>query len=208
MLSVERRHAQQGRGDMNLVERAKAILQNPKSEWKVIEGEQDGTGTLFWNYVIPLAAIPPAAAFVGTSMTGYVGYRLNFFSGLTWAVTIYVLTLASVWVTAFIIDFLAGAFGARKNFGNAMRVSVYAPTAAWLAGVFDVNPALAFLSLMGLYSFYLLSTGLGELMKPPAGKLLAYTIAVVLCIAVLWLIALGLAAMTFGLHLSEFTARP
>jgi preprotein translocase subunit SecE len=45
-------------------------------------------------------------------------------------------------------------------------------------------------------------------MKPPAEKLLSYTITVVACSAVLWLIVLGIAAMTLGLHLSAFTAMP
>jgi hypothetical protein len=58
---------------MNLVERIKAILQNPKSEWKVIEGEQHSASYLFANYVAILAAIPPVAAFIGVSMTGFVG---------------------------------------------------------------------------------------------------------------------------------------
>jgi Yip1 domain len=185
---------------MNLVERAKAILQNPKSEWLVIEGETQSTGALFWNYVVPLAAILPVAAFIGTSVTGYVGYRLGFFSGLARAVTIYVLTLASVYVMAFVIDFLAGTFGGQRNFSNAMKVSVYAPTAAWLASIFDVNPAIAFLSIMGLYSFYLLYTGLAVLMKPPPDKVLLYTIAVSACVFVFWLAILGVPAVIFGMR--------
>jgi hypothetical protein len=193
---------------MNLVERAKAILQNPKAEWPVIEGEQHSTGYLFINYAAILAAIPPVAAFVGLCLTGYTGYRLNFLLGLVWALIVYVLGLVSIFVVAYVIDALAGVFGGRRNFNNAMKVSVYAPTAAWLANIFDVQPPLAFLSLVGLYSFYLLYTGLAALMKPPAEKLLSYTIAVVLGGAVLWLIVLGIAAMTLGLHLSAFTAMP
>ncbi len=89
-----------------------------------------------------------------------------------------------------------------------MKVSVYAPTAAWVAAVFDVNPPMAFLSLIGLYSLYLLYTGLAALMKPPAEKLMAYTVAVTLCALVIWAVVLGLAAMTLGLRLSAFTAMP
>ena len=35
-----------------------------------------------------------------------------------------------------------------KNFNNAMRVSSYAATAAWLAGVFNIIPALSFLGIL------------------------------------------------------------
>jgi hypothetical protein len=53
---------------MNLVERIKAILQYSKSEWKVIEGEQNSAGYLFNNYAAILTAIPPVAAFIGVSI--------------------------------------------------------------------------------------------------------------------------------------------
>jgi hypothetical protein len=47
----------------------------------VIEGEQHGVGYLF-IYAAILAAIPPVAAFIDVSMTGSVGYRFDFVSGL------------------------------------------------------------------------------------------------------------------------------
>jgi len=66
---------------------------------------------------------------------------MGLLSGLLYAVVVYLLTLIGVFVMAFIIDVLAGVFGARRNFDNAMRVSAYAPTAAWVVGVFNLIPA-------------------------------------------------------------------
>jgi hypothetical protein len=86
--------------------------------------------------------------------------------------------LVGVFVVAYIIDFLAGTFGARKNLDDAMKVSAYAPTAAWVAGVFNIIPALASLGILGLYSLYLLYAGIAALMKPAADKAVIYTIAV------------------------------
>jgi len=80
--------------------------------------------------------------------------------GLARAVVVYVLSLVGVFVVAYIIDFLAGTFGARKSPDNAMRVSAYSPTAAWVVGVFNIIPALSFLGILGLYSLYLLYTGI------------------------------------------------
>ena len=51
-----------------------------------------------------------------------------------------------------------------------MKVAVYAPTAAWVAGIFTSVPPLAFLAFLALYSLYLLHTGLAALMKPPAAR--------------------------------------
>jgi hypothetical protein len=121
---------------MNLVERVKGILLQPKSEWSTIEGEPGSAGYLIPNYVAIVAAIPAVCTFIGTSLIG-MGYRISLGLGLARAIAVYVLSLIGVFVVAYIIDFLAGTFGARKSPDNAMRVSAYSPTAAWVAGVFN-----------------------------------------------------------------------
>jgi hypothetical protein len=80
-----------------------------------------------------------------------------------------------------------------------MKVSAYAPTAAWLAGVFNIIPALSFLSILGLYSLYLLYTGIVALMKPASNNALIYTIAVIVCAIIVWVVILAIPAMLFGM---------
>jgi hypothetical protein len=171
---------------MNLFERIKAILLEPKSEWAVIGREPGDFGYLFYTYVAYVAAIPPVCTFIGTVIIGWGSYRVGLVSGLIHAIIAYVLTLVGVFVVAYIIDFLAGVFGGQKNIDNAMKVSAYAPTAAWVVGVFNLIPPLAILGILGLYSLYLLYTGIAALMKPPADKAIIYTIAVVVCVIVVW----------------------
>ena len=55
---------------MNLFERVKGILLNPRAEWSVIEREQGDVAYLFMNYVAILAAIPAVCGFIGTSLIG------------------------------------------------------------------------------------------------------------------------------------------
>ncbi|HMA57815.1 MAG TPA: Yip1 family protein [Pseudolabrys sp.] len=184
---------------MNLVERIKGILLQPKMEWAKIESERGDAGYLFSNYVAIVAAIPPICTFIGTSIIGFGSYRLGIGIGLVRAVVVYVLTLVGVFVVGYIIDFLAGTFGARKNLESAMKVSAYAPTAAWLAGVFNLLPVLSFLSILGLYSLYLLYTGIAVLMRPAASNALIYTIAVIVCAIVVWVVILAVPAMLFGM---------
>jgi hypothetical protein len=184
---------------MNLVERVKNILLQPNSEWAVIEREPGDAGYLFPNYVCIVAAIPPVCSFIGTSIIGFGPFRVGLVSGLLHAVVVYVLTLVGVFVVAYIIDFLAGYFDGQKNLDNAMRVSAYAPTAAWVCGVFNIIPALVILGILGLYSLYLLHTGIASLMKPPAAKALIYTIAVVVCVFVVYLIIFSIVGALFGL---------
>jgi hypothetical protein len=137
--------------------------------------------------------------FIGTSVIGFGAFRVGFGVGLVRAIVVYVLSLVGVFVVAYIIDFLAGTFGARKNLDNAMRVSAYAPTAAWVAGVFNIIPALSFLGILGLYSLYLLYTGIIALMRPEPSKALVYTIAVIVCAIIVWIIIFGITALLFGL---------
>ena len=184
---------------MNLVDRVKAILLQPKSEWKVIEAEPGSAGYLFPNYVMIVAAIPPVCSFIGMTLIGIGPIHVGIGVALVRAIVTYALGLAGVFVMAYVIDFLAGTFGGRRNLDNAMKVSAYTPTAAWLAGVFGLVPMLSILSLLGLYSLYLLHTGIAALMKPPANKALIYTIAVIVVMMVIWLVIGGIVFAMFGM---------
>jgi hypothetical protein len=183
---------------MNLVDRIKNILLQPKSEWAAIEREPGDVGYLFSNYVAIVAAIPPVSTFIGTTIVGLGPYRIGIVGGLLRAIIVYLLTLAGVFVVAYVIDFLAGTFGARKNLDNAMRVSAYAPTAAWVASVFNIIPLLGILSILGLYSLYLLHTGLVALMRPTPDRALVYTIAVIVCVVIVWVVIFAIPAALFG----------
>ena len=184
---------------MNLVERVKAILLQPKSEWQVIEGESGEPGYLYPNYVMILAAIPAVATYIGTSVIGFGPMHVGIGTGLWHAIVSYVLSLAAVYVMAYVIDFFAGVFDGRRDLNNAMKVAAFAPTAAWVAGVFGIVPVLSILSLLGLYSLYLLHTGIVALMKPPANKAVIYTVAVIVVMFVIWMVVGGILFAMFGM---------
>ncbi|MFW9777128.1 YIP1 family protein, partial [Brucella melitensis] len=84
-----------------------------------------------------------------------------------------------VYVLALVINALAPTFGGTQNQGQALKVAVYASTAAMLGGVFSLLPALAILGLVAaLYSLYLLYLGLPLLMRSPAARAVPYTAVV------------------------------
>jgi hypothetical protein len=182
---------------MDLVGRAKGILLDPKAEWHVVEAEPADTGALLKGYVAILAAIPAVCGFIGTSIVGIGGYRTPFLFGIVSAITGYVITFVGVYVMAFVIDELAEKFGGRRSFANAFKIAVYAPTAAWLASVFTAIPILAVLAALGLYTFYLLYTGLPILMKVPDDNVLGYFLAVLVCAVIVWALILFVPAMLF-----------
>jgi uncharacterized protein YqgC (DUF456 family) len=112
----------------------------------------------------------------------------------------YVLTLASVYVMALVIDALAEPFGARKDRLQALKVAAYSATAGWLAGIFGLFPPLSLLAILGLYSAFLLYRGLGVVMKAPAEKALGYAASVIVVLLVLAIVfaALNTCAMGVG----------
>ncbi len=175
------------------VEHAREILLHPKQEWLLIDKEPTTAVDLYRSYIIPLAAIGPVAAIIGWSLFGipvpFAGrYRMPFGSALASGFARYVLALLGVFVLALVIDALAPTFSGQKNRLQALKLSAYASTAAWCAGIFSLFPALAFLGVLGLYSLYLLYSGLPVLMKAPREKSAGYTLVVVVCAFVLFVV--------------------
>ncbi|HEX8216851.1 MAG TPA: Yip1 family protein [Allosphingosinicella sp.] len=175
-----------------LFDRVRDILIKPAAEWPVIDAEPATVGSVFVPYALILAAIGPLAGLIGGQVFG-----LNFglFSwtppigtAISMAVVGYVISLATVFVLALIIDALAPTFGGTKNQVNATKLAVYSWTAFWVAGIFGIIPALAILGLVGLYSFYLLHLGLPVLMRVPQDKASGYTVVVVLIAIVLYVL--------------------
>lgn len=170
---------------MNLVERVKNILLQPKTEWGAIAGESTSVADLYKAYIVPLAAIGPAASIVGMSVVGislpFTGtFRVPLTSAVAHGITSYVLALVGVFVIALIIDALAPTFGGEKNQIQALKVAAYASTPSWLAGIVLLLPMLGIVGLLaGLYSLYLLYLGLPLLMKAPQEKAVGYTAVVV-----------------------------
>src|ERR1700704_2294153 len=164
---------------MKLVDRVKAILLTPRTEWPVIEQERTTMTDLFIGYVAILAAIPEVAHLIGQSFIGET--RAPIVSGLLRAVIAYVASIAMVYVIAGVINLLVPRFGGEKSFSNALKLSVYSHTPLWLAGVFLLIPGLNFLLILGVYGVYLLWVGLPMLMRVPNDRAFSYAIVVTVC---------------------------
>jgi hypothetical protein len=193
----------EGPGRGGLVARVQGILLRPKSEWEVIDREPATTRGLFAGYVCILAAIPAVCALIGGQIFGYgflfVHVHPTLLNSIVGAVISYLLGLATTFVLAFIIDALAPSFGGEKVQIQAMKVAAYSGTAGWVAGVFSLVPALAFIgALCGLYGLYLLYTGLPRVMKSPPEKTLGYTIVTIICAIVLYLVVAAVMGVVAG----------
>jgi len=175
-----------------LQEHAQGLMkraQAPEETWPIIAEETDEPKQVFLRYVLPLAAIGPVASFIGGQVFGYgafgVSWRPSFFGGLSQAITSYVLSLAAIWLIAWVANFLSPKFDGKDDFSSAFRLAAYSMTAAWIVGIVGLIPALSILSLAALYSLYLLYKGGPVVMGVSKDKALIYTaFTVVIAIAI------------------------
>jgi hypothetical protein len=187
---------------MALIERVKSILLNPKQTWPVIAAEGGDVASIYTGYVMILAAIPAVAGFIGLSLVGVnvlgTSYRMPVLGGVVQMIVSYLLTLAMVFVLALIVNALAPTFGGTKNQVQALKLVAYGCTAAFLGGIFSLIPMLAILGLIaGLYTIYLIYSGIAVMMRCPADKAGAYT-AVVIVIGIIAGIVIGAVAALFS----------
>ncbi len=168
-----------------IIERAKAIILNPRLTWQTIKGESADLKHLMLNYAAPLALIPPVSSFIGLALFGVripTGHMLRPSLGELLAITVlgYLVSLLSVFLVGLVINLLAPYFGSKADFNQAMKVSIYSATPIWLVGIFSLLPGLGILAVLGLYSIYLLVLGLPELLETPPDKILWYTLSIIL----------------------------
>lgn len=165
---------------MNLIERVKNILLQPREEWAKIAAESATPQSLYLGYIMILAAIGPIVTLLGLG-----GFGAGF--GIRVAILGYINSLIAVAVLALIVDFLATNFGGTKDYVSALKLTAYSFTAAWVAQIALLIPFLGRVVVLvaAIYGFYLFFLGAPVLKKCAADKAVTFTIVVLLCAVVL-----------------------
>lgn len=190
---------------MNLIERAKNILLSPKTEWNVIAGETATLSSLLTSYVIPLALIPTAAAFLSglfwTSKLLGFGMRYTIIA----ACGAFVSAIISYVVTTYVVDMLATNFQSKKDLGSSAQLVAYSATASWVASILGIVPFVGWLAAVagGIYAIYLMYLGLGPVKKTPEDQRVIYLIIIIVVFIVIsmvinWLLISMFFAGTMG----------
>jgi hypothetical protein len=166
----------------SLIERIKSILVDPDTEWPIIADERTTVAAVYRDYVLILAAIPAVFGFVKGSLIGIevpmIGtIRVGIGAGIAAMIVSYALGVAQVYVIARIVDALAPTFAAQRDPLQALKLSAYAFTAAWVAGLGQIVPWVGALIALagGFYSIYLFYLGLPVLTKCPRDQAVSYT---------------------------------
>lgn len=189
--------------------RVTKVLTDPKNEWPVIEKEPTTLEKLYKGYIIPLAAIPVIASFIGTVFIGvnmgFLGtYRTPIVRGVFWAIVSYVLALAAVYIAAFVVNKLAPTFQSQPSDTQSLKLVAYAETPVWIAGALHILPFLGALAglIGGLYAIYLFYLGLPVMMKTPQDKVIPYMLVAAVVIIVLMFCVTVITGMIVGTGLA------
>lgn len=175
----------------SIFKRVKQLFVQPNDVWDTIREETPDVKTIFLNYVLPLAIILPVAKifgwlFIGTREGQTITYTTSgwnyiIFEGLI----ILIVSIATLFIAAFIISLLSETFKAKENFPRSFQLISYTLTPIWVGGVFYIVPALSFLGgLLGLYSFLLFYFGFQKMINIEDDLKISFFILSVLLIIV------------------------
>ncbi|MES2355699.1 MAG: Yip1 family protein [Pseudomonadota bacterium] len=186
---------------MNAVVRIQNVILDPISEWTTISQESISTKELYSWHVIPLAAIGPAASFMASSFD--VMSKVPVAVGVYTAIVSYVFMLLSVYILALIVTGLTVILGDEKNEMQALQITAYAYTPAWLASILYAVPFLELVSIFGsFYAVYLFHVGISVLMKVPAWKAFCYALVVTIGALALAYVPVVISKSTLNLYRS------
>jgi hypothetical protein len=185
---------------MNLIDRVKNIIASPNKEWDVIAVEQPDASKIVTGYVLPLTALAAIAAFIGYGLIGFriLGFRVTGMEwGLYYALTAFIAGIASVYLTALVIDMLAPSFNSEKNFNRSLQLVAYSFTPMWIGGLLSIFPPIALIGSL---------FGIPKLKKTPADKHVGYfVVSLIALIVVYWIlvwilhsILLNIFGLSFG----------
>jgi len=150
-----------------------ALLYEPSKEWANISDKKQSISHIYLTYLIFFAAIPPAAAFIGSTYVGWqIGdgdtHTLTTQSALYLSVIAYIAILVAVFVLSAFIQWMAKTYGAKPSLAECVNLTAYSFTPLFLAGFLGAFPILWLDMLVTLFaigmSVNLLFKGVPELM--------------------------------------------
>jgi hypothetical protein len=174
---------------MNIADRIKTVLLDPRAEWPRIATEPATVQSLYTGWIMLLAAIGPLMILLSTTLfAGALGFGFAF--GVRAAIAAYINALIGVAVLSMIVDVLAPSFGGSKDYVRSLKLIAYSFTPVWVAQIALIVPVLGWLVVLAgaIYGFYLFFLGAPLLGRCSLEKAVPYTIVVVLCAIVLSII--------------------
>ncbi|GAB3009034.1 hypothetical protein GCM10027051_07200 [Niabella terrae] len=178
---------------MNLIDRVKNILTEPKLEWEKIKAEEATLQSLLTGYVIPLSLLAGLANFLKYIVFSSI---FGFTYGIAYTLFAVLATIVVFVIATYIIDALAPSFKSEKNLNRSAQLVAYAGTAGYVASLFSFIPFLGgLLALAGaVYSIYLFYLGLTPMKKTPEDQKVIYIVVYILVSWAIYMVLMGVVA--------------
>ncbi len=166
---------------MNPINRAIAVLTQPRPTMSAAAAEPATTASLVGGYAAILALLPAIGALLGLLL--FAGSALSYIIGSTLVLLVLMYALRDLGLTVvmgLIINALAPAMGGRKDSVGAMKLAVYAGTAIWVAGflygILAPLGAIAYLVLLAGFALagFIVYQGCGPLVGIPQNQAPAF----------------------------------
>ncbi|OAG28635.1 Yip1 family protein [Thermodesulfatator autotrophicus] len=186
---------------MNLLSRAKKIILSPREEWQVISQEDLTLTDLYLNY----ALIFILAVFIASSLGLVLFSPFPMGPGLLVRQLILSLLagLGSLFIMAYIVDFLAVRFGGEADLLASHKLVVFSSTPGWVGGLLSIFPPASIIGLIfGLYGIYIFYLGVPVIKKVPQEKAVLFTVVVIL-ISLVFFSLLGLLLSPFSMYATK-----
>ncbi|GET33566.1 hypothetical protein PbJCM13498_24290 [Prolixibacter bellariivorans] len=153
-----------------IYERSKALILQPKEEWKVIEEENVTMNLVVRNFLLPLLLVATLASLLGRIIQKVnIGLDGNLL--MADGLREFFGFLLSVYASTYLVNELVKSFGGEKNLRRSANLVIYSTVPSLVVSmVTGLIPALYPLGVLGLYSFYLFYVGIPVLFDVPEQK--------------------------------------
>ena len=175
-----------------------ALISKPNAFFQELRHDARPASQVFKDFLWIVALIPSVSTFIGKAIVGTHGYTTPLGRTFLWAVYTYLFSLFGVWLTARVIEYVSPNFDTPRDFNGAFRLVTYSSTPAFVAGIFQIIPALSLLSVTGLYSLYLLYNYLPLVLQTPEDKAQSFSLVAVVIVVLTWAVVSGVASLLVG----------
>lgn len=169
-----------------------SLFTRPDRAWETIRQKEDAHSLHYLMHLLLLALIPPVCLFIGVTFVGWTlveaeRVRLELGSALQLCLMLYLAIIFGTVTMGIFVRLMARAFDVRPNLNQCIGFIAYVITPFLLAGVSGLYPDRWFAAIVliaaGIYSTYLLFTGLPSFMRQRSSQSFLYA-------SVIWAAAL------------------
>jgi hypothetical protein len=180
--------------------KAFSILFYPDREWRITFKEAKTKNQILKGYAIPFILIAGGASLIGNFVFDqYFSFSLDYTVCFT---LLQVVNLFfTVFISSYLINELLPVFGSRKDIDISFSLVAYSFTAVFISyTIASLIPYLAFIQILGLYTFYLYWAGVSIQLNLPEHKKAGFIVVSLVIMLSLYLIL----RIVFGFGLSFF----